>query len=221
MKQTLPNLQICVYKVNGATTVFIQHDAGEIRKILDSFQPDEIFGRDRFVITDGESVTSLPVAGITRIDLDVEQSEHLVLPADIVEAVELNETEYGALVRNPTIRDQWQQADAGGDSMVTFLDLEMADGQRLLLTAELRVDSESESLSNTGWPPLEKSSLCFRMRSGGVGVLNLANLVRLTYFPRPGHSRPGAWQARQFSPITPICADGNLSSTPIVSRQNQ
>jgi len=213
MNHAIPNLQIHIHKVDGATTTFVQNDADEVNRILEGFEPAHIFDRDRFVITDANSITSLPVSKITRIDLISELRPHLLFPVGTVEAVELAESEYETLIRNPIMREQWEQMCTRDGSVVTFLDLEMADGQRLLLTTELRAEQQW----NSNFFPLEGSSLCFRMRSGGVAVLNLANLVRLTFFPKPEHSLPDAWHARQFNTPPPSYSGGNPTPVPLVT----
>lgn len=216
MNHTQPNLQIRIHKVDGAISTFIQHDAAEIRKILDSFQPGQIFDRDRFVIADGDAITSMLVSKITRIDLVTEQLTDLIFPSGIVDAVELTDTEFETLVHNPMMREQWDQMRTKDDSLVTFLDMEMADGQRLLLTTEMHVAQQSDALWDANWFPLEGSSLCFRMRSGGVSVLNLANLVRLTFFPKPVSTLPDAWSAQQLPESQTSQADGSPPPVPFV-----
>ena len=89
MNRTLQNLQLRIHKVDGATTTFIQQDVCEIQRILDHFRPDEIFDQNRFVVADGDSMTSLPVSKITRIDLATEEPTHLIFPVGIMDAVEL------------------------------------------------------------------------------------------------------------------------------------
>jgi hypothetical protein len=198
MNHAIPNLQIHIHKVDGATTTFVQNDAGEVRKILDGFEPAHIFDREKFVITDGNSITSLPVSKITRIDLVSERQPHLIFPVGIVDAVELTETEFQTLIRNTVLREQWEEMTTQEDSLVTFLDLELADGQCLFLTTEMHVQLQSEEPWKTNGHPLAGSSLCFRRRDGGMAVLNLANVIRLTFFPKPVHSLAGAWHAGQF-----------------------
>jgi hypothetical protein len=184
--------------VDGATTIFIQNDADEVKMLLAGFEPAHIFDRKKFVITDGDSITSFPVSKITRIDLISELRPHLIFPVGIVNAVERTETEFQTLIQNTVLREQWQEMTAQEDSLVTFLDLEMADGQRLFLTTEMHVELQSEEPWKTNGHPLDGSSLCFRMRNGGVAVLNLANLIRLTFFPKPVHPLADAWHAGQF-----------------------
>lgn len=198
MNHAIPNLQIHIHTVDGATTTFVLNDADEVKMILDGFEPTHIFDREKFVITDGNSITSLPVSKITRIDLISELLPHLIFPVGIVNAVELTETEFKTLIQNPVMRQQWEQLTTQDDALVTFMDLELADGQCLFLTTEMHVELQSEEPWKTNGHPLDGSSLCFRMRNGGVAVLNLANLIRLTFFPKPVHPLADAWHAGQF-----------------------
>ena len=114
-------------------------------------------------------------------------------------AVELEGADYQALIQNPEMREQRNQMSARDASLVIFLDLETAGGQRLFLTMETEVELQSESLKTNGFP-FEGSGLCYRMRNGGVSVLNLANLTRLTFFPGPFHAPVETWRARLFNP---------------------
>ncbi len=219
MNQAIINLQIHIHKVDGATTTIIQNDADEVKKTLDGFEPTHIFDRNRFVITDGNSITSLPTSKITRIDLISEVLPHLIFPIGIVGAVELTETEFQALVRNPMMREQWQQMATQEDSVVTFLDLELADGQCLFLTMEMHVELQSEEPWKTNGHPLDGSGLCFRMRNGGVAVLNLANLTRLTFYPKPMIPLADAWNAGQFysTPLASHFAGGHAATSVVGS----
>jgi hypothetical protein len=197
MNHNIPNLQVHIHKVDGSTTTFIQNDAGEVKKLLDEFQPAKIFDRHKITFTDKNSITSLPISKITRIDLESEQHSHLLFPVGVVNAVELTGIEFQALIRNPVMREQWEQISTLDASLVTFMDVEMADGQCVFLTMEMQVELQSE-LWKTKEVPLNGSSFCFRMGTGGVAVLNLAHLTRLTFFPKPLHALADTWHAHQF-----------------------
>jgi hypothetical protein len=200
MNHARPGLQIHLHKVDGSTTTFVQHDAGEVKKLLDEFQPARLFNRERFVFTDKNSISSLPVSKITRLDLVSEPPGHPVFPAEAVDAVELTETQFEALVRNPVLQEQWRQMTAQDDGIVTFLDLEMADGQRLFLTMETPAGRlEPEGLEAGGFA-FNGSGLCFQMQASGVAVLNLAHVIRLTFYPKPAHPHGNGWLAGQFEP---------------------
>jgi len=197
--------------VDGSTTTFLQNDAGEIRKLLDEFQPAQIFDRDKISFTDKNSITSLPVSKITRIDLESKQHSHLLFPVGVVNAVELTGIEFQALIRNPVMREQWEQISTLDASLVTFMDVELADGQCVFLTMEIPVELQSELWETQGFP-FNSSGFCFRMGTGGVAVLNLAHLTRLTFFPKPLHRLADTWHAHQFhsQPLTKHI-NGNLS----------
>jgi hypothetical protein len=189
-------LQIRIHKVDGSTTTILQNDPGEVKKLLEGFQPTQIFNRDRISFTDKNSITSLPVSKITQIDLEAEQHSHLLFPVGMVDAVELTGEEFQTLIRSPVMREQWDQISTLNASLVTFLDVEMADGQCLFLTVEMQAELQSELWKTMGFP-LNGSGFCFRMRTGGVAVLNLAHLTRLTFFPKPLHTLADNWHAQK------------------------
>jgi hypothetical protein len=197
MKQAEAHLQIHIHKVNGSTTTFVQNDAGEIRKIFAGVQPTEIFNRDIIAFTNKNSITSLPASQITRIDLISEQLSNLNFPVGMVEAVELSWTEFQALVRSPVMLEQWRLKKSQDLYLVTLLDLEMVDGQRLYFTMETQVERlRSESWNSRGFM-LNGTVLCFRMRTGGISLLNLTHLTRLTFFPNPVPSPADVWEAEK------------------------
>jgi|HubBroStandDraft_2_1064218.scaffolds.fasta_scaffold218289_1 hypothetical protein len=209
MNHTIPNLQICIHKLDGTSSMFAQEDAGISKQILDGFQPMEVFNQQTIVLADKNSHTSFPASQITRIDLDSEQHTHLIFENGVVEAIELSKTEFETLIQNVTIRDQWKNLGEEDAFVVTFLNVEMADGQCVLLTME--VDAASPSgLGDLRDFLFSKSGLCFRMRTGGVAVLNMANLSRLTFFPGALQPPTDAWHIRLVDPKQTSAAGENL-----------
>jgi hypothetical protein len=209
MNHNIPNLQIHVHKVDGSITAFAQNDTGEIKKLLGEFQPMQIFNRDRIAFMDNNSITSFPVSKITRIDLVSEQLHRLIFPAGIVDAVELAGAEFEALVRSPVMREQFRLTVTKDASIVTLLDIEMAGGQCLFLTMETQV----ERLQSEGWKTrrfaFTGSGLCFRMQTGGIAVLNLAHLTRLTFIPKPLQASADVWFAQRSPSLPAAKLNGN------------
>jgi len=211
MNHSIPNLQIRVRKLDGSVSTFVQDDIQVAKQILDAFDPMQIFNRQNLVLADSHSHTSFPVSQITRVDLDSEQHSHLTFENGLVEAVELTKDEFEALIQNLTIRDQWEHLGVQDSFVVTFLNVEMADGQCVLLTME--VDAESpQGLSELRDFLLNRPGLCFRMKSGGVAVLNLANLSRLTFFPGTVQPPADAWPVRLLEVRQPM----NPADNPVV-----
>jgi len=212
-----PNLQILIHRTDGSVTTFIQTNLEDSRKILDEFQPTQFFYQQRVVFTDGSSITSLPVSSITRIDFLADDLSRLVLPVGTVDGVELTEGEFQALVGNPVMREQWNKLSSQDDFLVTFLNIEMADGQSLFLTTELRVTAEVEDLWQTNGFPIDGSGLCFRLRNGGVSVVNLANLTRLTFFPKPLVPPADAWNVQPLQDGRDVPSPLNGPEPPMAS----
>jgi hypothetical protein len=92
----------------------------------------------------------------------------------------------------------------------------MADGQCLFLTVEMQIELQSELWKTKGFP-LSGSGFCFRMRTGGVAVLNLPHLTRLTFFPKPLHTLADNWHAQQFHSQPPTKQiNGNHSGASVI-----
>ena len=195
MNESISNLHVRVHKLDRSISTFVQEDFGKSKQILEDFRPMDLFNEQKIVLADRNSHTTIPVCQITRVDLDSGQHSHLLFPTGLVEAVELSKIEFETLIQNVTIRDQWKHLGEQDAFVVTFLNIEMADGQSVLLTME--VDAKSpQGLSELRDYLLSRSGLCFRMRSGGVAVLNLANLARLTFFPGTLQPPAEAWNVR-------------------------
>lgn len=195
MNHTIQNLQISLHKLDGSVSAFVQDDLEISKRILDEFQPMQIFCQSKIVLADRDSHTAFPVSQLTRIDFECAEQAHLILEKGVVEAVELSRTEFETLIQNLTLRDQWNHLGELDASVVTFLNVEMADGNCVLLTME--VDAESpQGLGELRDYLMNRPALCFRMRSGGVAVLNLANLTRMTFFPGTVQPSPDAWHVR-------------------------
>lgn len=203
-----PNLQIRVHKLDHSISSFVQDDLETARQILGELDPMSIFTRTRIILGDRNSHTVIPVPQITRIDLDINQDSPLSFLTDLIEGVELMPAEFETLVQN-LAHDQWEHLGEMDEFVVTFLNLEMADGRHVLLTME--VDSASpQGLGELRDFLLSRSGLCFRASSGGVAVLNLANLSCLTIFPGAHQPPDDVWHARRCGEKHPANPDDNL-----------
>jgi hypothetical protein len=214
MNHAMASLQVNIHRVDGSHTAFILDDLVEMKHMLAGFDAAQIFNRDRIVFTHGNSITSLPASKITRLDLVSEQLPQLVFPAGVVDAVELAETEYHALTQNPVMGEQWKLLTAPEESLVAFLNVGMADGQNLFLTMEVQAELLQSDLWDTSGFLFHGSGICFRMRAGGIALLNLAHLTRMTLFPKPPQQPSDAWQTQRIQAPAAIPAGRNGSLVP-------
>ncbi|MGA9780138.1 MAG: hypothetical protein WBS33_17900 [Verrucomicrobiia bacterium] len=196
MNTVLHPLQIHFHKVDGSFETFVQNEESLIKLILREFQPDCIFNRDRIVIADHHSLTSLPVNQLVRADLVSEQLSDWFFPPDSVNAVELTEMEFRALLQNPELRDQWNQMHTQDTSVIIFLEIEMTGQSPLFLVREITGKQFANQLEAISFL-FTARALCFRMRNGGVASLNLAHLLRVTLFPGSHQAPTEAWPAER------------------------
>jgi hypothetical protein len=195
MNHSIPHLQIKIHKLDGSASTYMQDDVDKSKRILDEFNPMEIFGQKKIFPGDESPHTAISAGQITQIDLESGESPHLLFQGGVVEAVELSRQEFEELVQNLSLQEQWECLGEEDAFVVAFLNIAMADGRRVLLTMEVDAQS-SPGLSELRDFILSRPALCFRMRSGGVSVLNLANLAQLTFFPGTLQPCPDAWAVR-------------------------
>jgi hypothetical protein len=194
MKLIGQKLQIRVYETNGAVTSYDQNDPEIARAILESFDPEQVFNQETLVIADKRSHSTFPVSQIARIDFTSGSNPPLVFRGEMVEAMELTKAQFDALIRNPIMGAQWQRANSADKSIVVFLEVSLAGGESLLLTMDIEFRS-FPNFNEIREHLLQRSGLCLRMQEGGIAVINLANLTRLTFFPGSTDSPGNAWPA--------------------------
>jgi len=194
MQPSAASLQIQIHKINGSVDRFTQTEPGLIKQILNEFEPARIFSGQTIALSDGGSLTALPSHQVVRIDLLAEPSSLWSLPSGIVGALELGKVEFEALRHNPELTDQWRQAQTSGGSFIVFFEVEMVAPPPLFLVLETAGDlfADPEEAINE---LLTAPTLGYRLRNGGVAVLNLRHLLRLTRFPAPHPPPLRAWPA--------------------------
>jgi hypothetical protein len=209
MNTEIPNLWIRVHKLDGSISSFVQDDLEKSRQILGGFGSTNVFTKSRIILGDRNSHTVIPVAQITRIDLEINPDSPLSFLADLVEGVELMPAEFETLVQNLVIDERWENLGKMDAFVVTFLNLEMADGRNVLLTME--VDSVSpQGLCELRDFLLSRPGLCFRAYGGGVSILNLTNLSCLTIFPGADQPQDDVWCLRRCREKQPAIPEDNL-----------
>lgn len=181
------HLQIRIYGVDGTARTFFQDAPELIHRTLQDLNPMTLFARDQIAITDADSVVTFPSAGLTRIDLMTDRLSVWDYPFALGALVELTEQEFMEFIHEPRPR---QPANSASGTPV-FLKLEMLHGQPVFLWMQVIA----------GLPPgrwqkiyslLKERRLIFDLRAGGIGILNLANLVRASIHPEPSELAAGA-----------------------------
>jgi len=196
MNASHPLLQIHIHKADGSSETFVQNEEDLAKLILGEFRPERVFTRDKITIAGDCSLTSFPVSRVARLDLISEQLPGWLLPSAMVNALELSESEFHALLQSPELAGQLDPVQSLDESVVVFLEVEMAGQPPLFLAMEITGEQLAD-LPETVASLFAAPALCFRMRSGGIAVLNPVHLVGVTLFPGSQPLPPDAWPAQR------------------------
>lgn len=192
MKDTSPNLQVRIYGIDGSTRTFIQNDPDLVNRILNELNPTQIFTQDKVTIADAHSAAAFLTPLVMRIDLITDRLSVWDFPFKIGALMELTETEFLEHLHG---QRRPEPPHLQGDFPV-FLEIEMVSGQHLFLWMEIIAGLPAERLLNI-YSMLKELRLIFGLRTGGIGVLNLANMVRFQVHPEPLEATIAAGFAHQ------------------------
>jgi hypothetical protein len=177
-------LQIRVHGIDGSVQTFTQRGGSLIGQTLKWFQPTYIFTQKRIQIPGERSLTTFFASQVTRIDLITEPRSNWKLPPDPVEAVELSERAFRSLAQAQQPREKQEASPPRDNAAMVLLDIALAGGQHVFLAQEMAGRPAPQAMQ--GFDTLFTTTCySFLMRTGGVAVLNVANLVCFTIYPDP------------------------------------
>ena len=189
MNQPTQSLQIRIHGIDGSVATFTQTDPDLVNRTLDEFNPSRILTQTKISIADNHSVATFIPPLITRIDLITDRLSVWDFPFVIGALVELTETEFQEFLHGWQRRLQRRLSD----DFPVFLKIEMVNGQRLFLWMEIVAGLPTDRLQRI-YSLLQKRSIIFGLRVGGIGILNPANIVRFLVYPdslaNPAAARP-------------------------------
>jgi hypothetical protein len=191
-----PGLTIRFHLTDGSVHSFIQSDGAAARKLWDDVEPAKLFARPRIVIGSEHSKAVFVSAEIFRVDFLQDSLQCWEFPGGYSDIVELSEEEFRkhAHLDQPELMPKREHFTPAGDLLVSFVQLQMRGGRPLFVMVEIPVKLPAESQSFMHFM-LSKASIHMRLRGGGVGVLNLANLAAYTVYPGVAQIPANAWLA--------------------------
>jgi hypothetical protein len=194
--KTRPALEVCFQFVDGSSRTFVQRDRHAVENIRRQINPSLLFSQDRIVVADDYSKSVFVCSQISRVNLFFDDSGFSVIPPDHAELVELDEEEFHSLVplNQPNRLQKRTQKRLPGDLLVSFLEIRMAGGITVYLMNEalIKLPVENHSFMQRF---LSKGAYSIRLRQGGIGVLNLQNLIGYTVYPGVPEIPADAWMA--------------------------
>jgi len=165
-------------------------------KLWDSIEPSRLFAHPRIVIGSEHSKSVFVSAEIIRADFLHSSFQCWKFPGGYSDIVELSEDEFRshAHLDQPALMANREQPTPVGDLLVSFVKLQMRGGRPLFVMVEIPVKLPAESQSFMQFM-LSKSAVHMRLRGGGIGVLNLANLAAYTVYPGVAQIPADSWLA--------------------------
>ncbi|PYK99003.1 MAG: hypothetical protein DME19_10310 [Verrucomicrobia bacterium] len=180
-----PALTIRFHLTDGSVHSFVQADDTAARKLWDDVDPARLFARPRIVIGSQHSVDFLQ-----------DSFQCWEFPGGYSDIVELSEEEFlkHARLDQPAQMTRREQPTPVGDLLVSFVKLQMRGVRPLFVMVEIPVKLPAESQAFMQFM-LSKAAVHMRLRGGGIGVLNLANLAAYAVYPGVAQIPADAWLA--------------------------
>ena len=191
-----PAMIIRIHLENGSVQSFVQADEAAARKTWDAIDPVRLFTQPRVVIAGTYSKSVFVGPSIVRIDFVQHFCPCWQFPEGYSDIVDLSETDFRkrAHLDEPGLMQQRDQGTKAGDLLVSFIKLEFRGAAPLYLMAELSVKLPAENQSFMRFL-LSKTGFHMRLRGGGVGVVNLAQLICYTAYPGVAQVPSDSWPA--------------------------
>jgi len=191
-----PALTIRFHLTDGSVHSFVQADDTAARKLWDGVDPARLFAHPRIVIGSEHSKTVFVSAEIVRVDFLHDSFQCWEFPGGYSDIVERSEEEFRkhAHLDQPALMIKREQPTPVGDLLVSFVKLQMTGGRAQFVMVEIPVKLPAESQSFMHFM-LSKAAVHMRLRGGGVGVLNLANLAAYTVHPGVAQIPADSWLA--------------------------
>ncbi len=191
-----PVLTIRFHLTDGSIQSFVQADEATARKLWEGVDPGRLFAHPRIVIGSEHSKAVFVSAETIRVDFLQDSFQCWKFPGGYSDIVELSEEEFRkhAHLDQPALMVKREQPTPAGDLLVSFVKLQMRGGRPLFVMVEIPVKLPAESQSFMQFM-LSKAAIHMRLRGGGVGVLNLANLAAYAVYPGVAQIPTDAWLA--------------------------
>jgi hypothetical protein len=189
-------LTIRFHLTDGSIHSFAQTVSAAVEKLWKTVDPARLFAHQRIVIGSEHSKSVFVSVEVVRVDFLSESLQCWKFPAGYADIVELSEGEFRkhAHLDQPKLMVKRDQPTPAGDLLVSFVQLQMRGGHPVFAMVEVQAKLPAESQSFMQFL-LSKGAVHMRLRGGGIGVLNLANLAAYTVYPGVAQIPGDAWLA--------------------------
>jgi hypothetical protein len=189
-------MTVRIYLADGSVQSFVQANETTARKTWESLDPARLFAQPRLVVAGTHSKSVFVGSETVRIDFVQQFCPCWQFPEGYSDVVELSEAEFRNLAHldEPRLMPKREQCTPVGDLLVSFLKLHFKSCPPIFLMAEFSVKLPVENQSFMRFL-LSKTGLHMRLRGGGVGIVNLAQLASYTVYPGVAQVPADSWMA--------------------------
>jgi hypothetical protein len=173
-----------IHSIDGTVESFACSAKSETAATARDFQRSHILSQPRIVVAGEYSKHVFVTSRVLRVDFIHPEITAFEFPADFSDIVELTQEEFrgNAHLDEPEQMVRREGCTPTGDLLVSFLELRMAGGTSIFLMTEAPIKLPGESQSFMRFL-LSNGALQIRLACGGVGVINLSNLVSYAVYP--------------------------------------
>ena len=195
MSTTPHALEVHIHLVDGRVIQFVQDQVVAAQKVLDHIQPKRLFTAQNLMVGGGHALTAIPSSAIVRLDLIGDRLPDWSFQFEAEDIQEITEEDYIARYRPDAL-----EMALPGERITVYAEMEMANGQRLFTEVHTRLELRLPLEQNVFIQQIfSAGGLHFRRRTGGISILNPANITRLTFYPGPTLLPAGAWELTHLS----------------------
>jgi hypothetical protein len=196
-----PAMEIRVYLADGAVESFVQTDQAKAEKVWKNIDLGRLFTQQRIVIAGTYSKSVFVCSEVVRIDFVQQVFGCWQLSEGYSDVVELSKGDFRRNVHldQPELMSKRETSTPVGDPLVSFLKLHFRKSPPIFLMVEFPVKLPAENQSFMRFL-LSKTAFHMRLRTGGVALVNLANLTGYTVYPGVAQIPSDAWLAEPMLP---------------------
>ena len=170
------DLTIDICTEDGARTRFVQAEAATAERTLRQLVSPRLFHPALLTLASERSVSAIPTRTIDMILAHTASPPPLPLPSGWVDSVEVNDEALADL-------EAWEASAAEENKHIMLAEIHTLGDWMIRLKLETIVPATIQEKRHLWNHLLDLPAIPFRLKAGGLGAINTANIVRATVCP--------------------------------------
>jgi hypothetical protein len=170
------DLTLDILTEDGARTRFVQSDAESVKRTLRQLVSSRLFAPPLLTLASGQSTSAIPTRTIDMVLAHTASPPPLPLPSGWLDAVEVSDDAVTHL-------EALQASAAAENKHVMLAEVHTLGDWMMRLKLETITPASLEEERHLWNHFLDLPAIPFRLKAGGLGIINPANIVRATVCP--------------------------------------